>query len=147
MTITFYNGNGPYGPLSNFSRHGFTLDGYEWPTSEHYYQAQKFTNPADFEAVRQASGPFRARQIGNDRGRAIRPGWDDMREEVMWRAIAAKFNTNPDARALLLSTGDEELVEASPYDDFWGHGPNKDGQNRFGQMLMRLRAQLQEVAG
>ncbi len=143
MTIFFYNADEPYGALSNFSRYGFMLDGLDWPTSEHYYQAQKFTNPADFEAVRQARSAFVARRMGNDHSRPIRPDWDEIREEVMWRANYAKFSTNPEARAKLLSTGTEELVEASPYDDFWGQGSNKDGQNRFGKLLMRLRAQLQ----
>lgn len=40
MTIFFYNADEPYGALSNFSRYGFMLDGLDWPTSEHYYQAQ-----------------------------------------------------------------------------------------------------------
>ena len=144
MTIHFYNAGEPYGALSNFSRYGFALDGYEWPTVEHYYQAQKFTAAPDFDAVRQARTAFQARRIGNDRSRAIHPDWDEIREAVMWRAICAKFDANPEARAKLLATGDEVLVEASPYDDFWGCGPRKDGQNRFGKMLMRLRSQLQE---
>src|SRR6266566_10027691 len=42
MTIYFYGSKGqPYGCFSNFSPHGFELDGTWWPTSEHYFQAQK----------------------------------------------------------------------------------------------------------
>jgi N-glycosidase YbiA len=38
MTIRFYRTNEvPYGAFSNFSKHGFTLDGAYWPTVEHYY--------------------------------------------------------------------------------------------------------------
>lgn len=43
MTIYFYSAREkPYGCFSNFSRHGFELDGQWWITSEHYFQAQKF---------------------------------------------------------------------------------------------------------
>ncbi|HKC73877.1 MAG TPA: NADAR family protein, partial [Chloroflexota bacterium] len=43
MTIYFYSTREkPYGCFSNFSPHGFELDGVWWPTSEHYFQAQKF---------------------------------------------------------------------------------------------------------
>jgi predicted NAD-dependent protein-ADP-ribosyltransferase YbiA (DUF1768 family) len=43
MPTLFYNQREqPYGCFSNFSPHGFTLDEIWWPTSEHYFQAQKF---------------------------------------------------------------------------------------------------------
>jgi ribA/ribD-fused uncharacterized protein len=40
--ILFYRVNEPYGFFSNFSKHPITLNGKEWPTTEHYFQAQKF---------------------------------------------------------------------------------------------------------
>lgn len=39
MTIYFYSTREqPYGCFSNFSRHGFELDGAYYKTSEHYFQ-------------------------------------------------------------------------------------------------------------
>lgn len=29
-------------PLASYSKHAFDLDGFEWPSVEHYYQAMKF---------------------------------------------------------------------------------------------------------
>ena len=49
MTIYFYRTNESYGELSNFSRHGFDLDGLYWPTVEHYYQAPKFIGTPLFD--------------------------------------------------------------------------------------------------
>ncbi|MES2463665.1 MAG: NADAR family protein, partial [Armatimonadota bacterium] len=71
MAIYFYSDREePYGGFSNFSRHGFTLDGKDWPTSEHYFQAQKFVHsPDDFEAVLNASRPMRCAEIGRERHR------------------------------------------------------------------------------
>ena len=40
--LKFYKVNEVYGCFSNFSKHGFELDRKYWPTSEHYFQAQKF---------------------------------------------------------------------------------------------------------
>ena len=41
-----------YGCFSNFSAHGFELDGLYWSTSEHYFQAQKFPGTPDAEQIR-----------------------------------------------------------------------------------------------
>jgi len=41
-----------------------------------------------------------------------------------------------------LGTGDAELVEHSHNDRYWADGGDGSGQNRLGQLLMELRAQL-----
>ena len=41
-----------------------------------------------------------------------------------------------------MNTGDRKLVEHSPYDSYWGDGPDGNGQNRLGELLMRLRSAL-----
>ena len=40
--ILFYDDDKPYYEFTNFARISFSLDGHYWPTSEHYFQAQKF---------------------------------------------------------------------------------------------------------
>lgn len=42
MAIKFHTVNEEYGCFSNFSKHGFKLDGKYWMTSEHYFKAKKF---------------------------------------------------------------------------------------------------------
>ena len=39
-------------------------------------------------------------------------------------------------------TGDRTLIENSWRDDFWGWGPNRDGQNMLGKLWMEVRAEL-----
>ena len=56
--IRFYHPDNPHGWLSNFSPHGFHLDGHDWPTVEHYFQAQKFEDP-----VRQEEGRLPAPHV------------------------------------------------------------------------------------
>ena len=56
MMIYFYSSKEKdYGCFSNFSSHGFELEGLWWPTSEHYFQAQKFAGTPYAEQIRQAA--------------------------------------------------------------------------------------------
>lgn len=143
MVITFYSAKeDPYGCFSNFSPHGFTLDGLYWPTSEHYFQAQKFAGTEHVEAIRQAKGPKMAARMGRSRKRPLRTDWEDIKEDVMRRAVLAKFRTHADIRAVLLGTGDEEIVENAPHDYYWGCGKTGTGLNRLGHILMETRAAL-----
>lgn len=139
--IYFYTKTCPFYELSNFSPHGFESEGVYWPTVEHYFQAQKFTDPGYRERIRKASSPREARSFGQSRSIPIRPDWEAVREDVMFRALHLKFQ-RPELKALLLSTGSRPLVEASPFDYFWGAGQDGSGQNRLGRLLERLRRQL-----
>ncbi|HSD85164.1 MAG TPA: NADAR domain-containing protein, partial [Anaerolineae bacterium] len=53
-----------------------------------------------------------------------------------------KFEANAELREVLLSTADEELVEDSPTDAYWGCGAQRTGQNKLGQILMEVRTRL-----
>lgn len=55
-SIRFYGAQSTYGFLSNFSQHGFVLDGYVWYTNEHFYQAYKFVPGGErFMAIKNAA--------------------------------------------------------------------------------------------
>lgn len=139
--IYFYTKTGPFYELSNFAPYGFESDGLYWPTVEHYFQAQKFTDSAYRERIRKAANPREARVLGQNRAVRIRAEWDAIREEVMFEALCLKFQ-RPELKALLLGTGQRPLVEASPFDYFWGAGQDGSGQNRLGRLLEQLRQQL-----
>ena len=108
MPIEFYSTKDRYGCFSNFSAHGFELDGHWWPTSEHYFQAQKFVGTKDdhhAEAIRQARSPMVAARIGRSRKVEPRGDWEAVKDEVMRRAVRRKFETHTDIREVLLGTG------------------------------------------
>jgi len=136
----------PYGCFSNFSRHGFELDGLYWPTSEHYFQAQKFAGTPHLEAVRRAPTPKMAAEIGRDRSRPLRSDWEEVKDDVMRRAVRRKFEVHADLRALLLDTGDEPIVENAPRDYYWGCGADGSGKNMLGTILMEVRDSLRVAA-
>jgi N-glycosidase YbiA len=139
MTIYFYNTIGEYGCFSNFSPHGFELDELYWMTSEHYFQAQKFPNTLHLEEIRLAKTPKQAASMGRDRKRPLRPDWEQVKDDVMRKAVLRKFQTHGEIREILLFTGDEELVENAPGDYYWGSGKDGTGKNMLGIILMEVR--------
>ena len=144
MTIYFYRINEvPYGVFSNFSAHPFTLEGQLWPTSEHYFQAQKFIgHPEHQDEIRLAATPMEAAEKGRERHRPLRPDWNAVRDDAMRRALTAKFAAHPELIELLLATGDETLIEKTTNDYYWGCGTEGTGKNRLGELLMELRNEL-----
>lgn len=147
MTIYFYLPRDQWGWMSNFSPHGIELDGSWWQTVEHYFQAAKFveTDPTHAAAIQRARTPRDAARRGRDRSHPIRRDWEAVKDEIMRRAVTRKFETHAELREKLLATGDEQLVEASPIDFYWGCGNDGTGLNRLGEILMSVRASLREA--
>jgi ribA/ribD-fused uncharacterized protein len=143
--IYFYSKLSDWHELSNFAPFGFGEDGACWPTVEHYFQAQKFPgaeNAAYRERIRKAKTPKEAKTLGRTRTIAIRPDWEEVKDDIMLAALRRKFAVEK-LRGLLLATGDRRLVEASPTDYYWGCGRTRSGKNRLGELLMQTRAELQ----
>ncbi|WP_412028130.1 NADAR family protein [Deinococcus yunweiensis] len=142
--ILFYATDKPYGEFSNFSRHPIELDGVVWPTSEHYFQAQKFVGTTFVDDMRAQPTPMLAAQMGRRRDLPLRPDWNDVKDDVMRVALRAKFTQHADLRALLLGTGGADIVEHTANDAYWADGGDGTGRNRLGELLMELREQLGE---
>ena len=144
MPIYFYSTRADYGCFSNFSYHAFELDGEYWSTTEHYFQSQKFNDAEHQEKIRTARTPKDSKTLGLSRQFAIRSDWQEAKDEIMFEACLKKFQTHKTLKELLLSTGEEELIEAAPMDYYWGCGENGTGQNKLGRILERVREQLRE---
>jgi ribA/ribD-fused uncharacterized protein len=140
--IRFYRVSEPFGEFSNFSPHGFELCGKRWPTSEHYFQAQKFAGTEHEDELRLAKSPMVVARMGRSRQRPLRQDWEMEKENIMREALLAKFTQNPALRSLLLSTGEAEIIEHTTNDKYWGDGGDGRGKNRLGILLMELRDQL-----
>ena len=142
--ILFYRLTEPYGEFSNFSPHPIELKGFVWPTSEHYFQAQKFAGTEHEVAIRHTKSPMIAARMGRSRERPLRPDWETKKDDIMREALQAKFTQHPNLRSLLLHTGDAELIEHTRNDRYWADGGDGTGMNRLGQLLMELRSQFRE---
>jgi ribA/ribD-fused uncharacterized protein len=140
--VKFYATNAPYGAFSNFSRHPIDVDGRVWPTSEHYFQARKFIDQSDIDAVHAAPTPFEAARIGRERHRSFRRDWEQIRDDVMLAALRAKFSQHEDLREILASTQGATLVEHTANDSYWADGGDGSGTNRLGTLLEQVRDEL-----
>ena len=131
--------------LSNFAAFCLDWKGFKFMTSEAAYHWEKFNAPRRGEIQLQilfASSAHAALQIARYNKDKVRPEWDTVKKEVMYRILKEKAMQHEYVRRQLLLTGNRELIEDSWRDDFWGWGPNKDGQNILGKLWMEVRSEL-----
>mmetsp|Transcript_64634 Transcript_64634/g.182256 ORF Transcript_64634/g.182256 Transcript_64634/m.182256 type:complete len:196 (+) Transcript_64634:2-589(+) len=96
----------------NFFEATFVLDGVQWPTCEHFYQAAKFAEDeraqarSAVEEIRSAPSPHRAWSRAQRHGELLREDWEYVKVNVMYRAVAAKYSQYPEyAKELAATTG------------------------------------------
>jgi N-glycosidase YbiA len=143
--IEFYGLKGEYGELSNFAPYPIHLKGVIWPTNEHYFQAQKFAGTEHEEAIRLTKSPMIAARMGRSRKRPLRSDWEAVKDEIMRDAVRAKFSQHADLAAMLVATGDAEIIEHTTRDRYWADGGDGSGLNRLGEILMEIRAELRNI--
>lgn len=146
-TIYFYHQHEPYFEFTNFYMRPIVLKDKEWPSAEHYFQAQKFAGTPLEEEVRLTESPRAAFSIPRIHSEDVRPDWFQINVAVMRDAVRAKFFQHADLGRMLLKTGDARLVEHTANDKFWGDGGDGSGQNKLGKILMEIRAELKKKAG
>ncbi|WP_299018060.1 GTP cyclohydrolase II [uncultured Photobacterium sp.] len=137
--IKFYEPQDSHGFLSNFSPSPITLSSVVWPTSEHYYQAQKFVDPEIRKQILNAETPTEAFNLSRQYTDKVKDDWMDVREAVMRYIVFEKFRQNKQLAHLLVSTGERVIKEHSHKDPFWGDGGDGSGRNELGKILMEVR--------
>ena len=144
MIIYFNSHYGSYGYLSNLAPYGIEIEGQDWRTVEHYFQAQKFAGTPYANFIQKLRKPQVVKRLGNEMDWPLRSDWDTIQEDVMREAIGRKFASHANIRRQLLRTGNAILVESAPTDYYWGSGADGSGKNRLGRILMDVRAELQQ---
>ena len=144
MSVDFYREEGELGYLANYSNYGFTVDGVYYPTAEHFYQASKFDNPEIIQKILSCKTAREAASVGRDRNNKRIDHFKDIKLDKMYQAVYEKFQQNPDIRKKLIETGDEEIREMTDQESYWGVGPQLDGENHMGEILMRVREELKK---
>lgn len=139
MAVYFYKIDDEYGCFSNFAHYDFMLDGKTWMTSEHYFQAQKFCGTKYEEIIRLLDSPMKAAEMGRNKSMPLRRDWEQVKDDVMRRAVLAKFSQNNEIKHVLLSTKKEIIVEKTYNDYYWGCGKDGSGKNMLGIILMEVR--------
>ena len=142
-TINFYNRHDDYYEFTNFYPHRVYIDDHIWPTTEHYFQAQKFVGTPYYDHIRKLPFPREAFSVSRDpvASRWIRGDWIAVKDNVMLKALRVKFE-DPVLKKLLLSTGNKRLVEHTANDSYWGDGGDGRGLNMLGKLLMKVRNEI-----
>jgi ribA/ribD-fused uncharacterized protein len=140
---------------NNFSSQ-FIVDDVIYDTAEKHMMAQKallFDDENSYQNILKCKSPYEAKTLGRAIKNFNNEIWKKHRFDIVKQGNLAKFNQNEDLKNFLLSTGNNVLVEASPYDRIWGIGLDKNnkkvlnpnewkGLNLLGFVLMEVRKEL-----
>jgi predicted NAD-dependent protein-ADP-ribosyltransferase YbiA (DUF1768 family) len=120
-------------------------DNESYPSTEHAFQASKFTDPTIRERIRKASGPrggpspAKAKKIATDNAASYAVTYHGPEEEdLMGLILRDKFTNNKGLARQLLETKERTLIEGNTHGDHWW-GNNG---NRLGKLLMDIRGEL-----
>ena len=144
--IKFYKVHDDYGFMSNFAPYPFSDGNKIWPTSEHYFQAQKFLIPEIQEKIRQIASPMDAALEGRNRQNPLRPDWEEIKDKVMLQALRMKFSQHPEIAKELLATGDAFMIEHTRYDADWADWGDGSGKNKLGLLIMQVREEFKNAS-
>jgi len=157
--------------LSNFWISNQTVDNILYQTNEHYYQAKKCAEQEYHDYVANLPKAADTRTVGGlfvskRRQKAITwlrknyPDWDldteerwcsfqlvddfhnGVNEEIMLTGLRAKFLPGTQLGENLKMLKGFRIVEWSPWDNYWGSGPDGNGKNRLGELLMVVYNEL-----
>ena len=134
----------------------FQEDGILYKTAEHYMMAGKarlFNDHEILEQMIQSETPDRVKKLGRKVKNFDPQLWDEYKYDIVKQGNLLKFSQHEALKEFLLSTEDQVLVEASPYDTIWGIGmlethpkagnPSEwNGENLLGFALMEVRDEL-----
>jgi hypothetical protein len=116
----------------------------EYPTIEHYFQANKAITREAHDHIRTQHGPWQAKKAG--RSTPLRSDWEEIKYGVMMIALRVKFS-HEDFREILMATGNRLIAEDSPTDYVWGIRDAQGGYtgtNLLGKALMQIRDEVRE---
>lgn len=148
--ITFAKVSKQWGQLHNMAPNfPITINGTYILTSEHLYQALKFSDhPEVQEQIISVKSPMAAKYIAIANDSKKCSNWDEIKVDVMKWCILVKLIQNWDTFSyILLDTEGSNIVEYSSNDNFWGAKPNGNsliGHNVLGRMLTTIAAAIKK---
>lgn len=131
---------GRYYFLSNFFEVPVTYEGITYTNNEAAFQSAKVLDSSvrkKFATLDPSSAKRKGRHV------QLRHDWENVKFDIMYEIVKAKFSQNEELKNKLIATGDEHLEEGNTWGDrIWGT-VNGKGQNNLGKILMRVREELQ----
>lgn len=133
--------HGTYFFLSNFSDSKIKIGNYTFDNGEAAFHSFKQPEIAYvFVGVNPSTAKKKGRMVH------LRSDWEEVKDNVMYNVVKAKFEQNPDLKEKLIATDDAYLEETNTWRDcYWGVYYGK-GKNKLGEILMRVREELKMSA-
>ena len=128
---------GEYYFLSNFSYSKIELNGFIFDSGEAAFHSFKdISRQSEFVDI----FPLMAKRKG--RRVSLRSDWEQVKDDIMYQVVKAKFEQNDELKEKLLATENQMLVEGNTWNDtYWGICQGK-GFNVLGVTLMLIRHEL-----
>ena len=134
--------------FSPYTAHAIDLDGFVYPTVEHAYQCQRYTDKKIIDEIRAAHSPVKAWETSSKYKDLQIPEFKDENHKLktMKKLMRLKAEQHADVRQALLDSGDLKIVKHiityPPGDGFWDDGEDGKGLNHIGRMWMEIREEL-----
>ncbi len=134
--------------LSPYTAHAIEIDGVVYPTIEHAYQCQRYTDSKIIEEIRNAHSPVKAWEVSSKYKSLQIPEFksEEYKLEVMKNLMRLKAQQHEDVRQALIDSGElkivKHIVTYPPGDGFWDDGEDGDGFNHTGRLWMEIRQEI-----
>lgn len=134
---------GEYSELNNSSAVMLEYGGVHSFSVDNLYQAMKTNDMEMRKVIALMLSDDEAYMVGQRV--VLRPDWETVKESIMLDLLRLKF-AEGGLKRLLLSTGDNDLINEVEYPDtFWGvYKLNGKGDNALGKLLALVRCELRE---
>ncbi len=134
--------------FSPYTAHAIEIDGVIFPTLEHAYQCQRYTDKKIIEEIRSARSPVKAWEISSKYKHIQIPEFksEKYKLKVMKDLMRLKAEQHEEIKKALIDSKDMQIVKHivtyPPGDGFWDDGEDGKGLNHTGRMWMEIRDEL-----
>ncbi len=134
--------------LSPYSAHAIEVDGKVFPTLEHAYQCQRYTDDSIIEEIRKQRSPVLAWETSSRYKHIQIPEFknENYKLKVMEYLMRLKASQHEEIRKILRDSGNIPIVKHittyPPGDGFWDDGEDGTGFNHIGKIWMKIREEL-----
>ncbi len=134
--------------LSPYTAHAIEINDKVYPTLEHAYQCQRYTDEAIIEEIRAAHSPVKAWEISSKYKHIQIPEFrlDEHKLKVMKMLMELKAEQHEEIQTMLIDSKNlnivKHIVTYPPGDGFWDDGEDGEGLNHIGKIWMEIREKL-----
>ena len=130
-TVLFFTKSSPF---SNHFACDFTYEGIKYNCGEQFIMSQKaklFGDQQKLSEIMKEVNPQKQKRLGKQISHFDKQRWRKEAYKLILPGIQAKFKQNKTAQYLLKDTGNRQIAEANPHDQFFGIGMGLDNPDAW----------------